>query len=761
MSDRHIRNALRLAESMGRKGDTILAHINPREAALLKRHGGSGKRNPRTGLLEFADDSASSNDDSGSDSSGMDTSSDSGFDSSSWGGGGGGMLSEGNSSVSSTDGGGWTSSGNGNDGGGTSSGMRDSSSSNDGTNGLNFGQTGIAAFGDPAQGSGPLKFQANADAVPEQAILGDNINSGLNLPLGSSVTDSPVTDMSGFAAAHSAANPLIQDVMKEQGRAPGAVSEQPQYSITTPNMGLMSYSLNTGVTGPMTIVDSGIPGNEAIQIPANGINLSPGFGDPAAMSTYGDTATAPTDIPVTTGAPTATAPAQPSVNYTDPNKPVSANVTADNFNAWSKAYANAIQNGATGDEATASANALTEKVLGNGIVSNANSTGVYSPPSLSQVPAVATPVLGNGIVSNADVSGVYTPSKVAPAINDYSQANSTRPAELGITSSAETPPALLNLSQYPTANVPLPPIRGEPVYATTDEYGEPVNSAGNRPTIGSTIVDSILGRNDSLEDQTARQYNVDGSSEDTGSSDKIGKGPDDRPQDSSGKDLPQDGDKATGRDGVKLHYQNGQWLDESNEPYRGPVSNEKSFQPADKKKKKDQSSSTNIDPIVANLLASLNYMPQQRDPYLDLGAATSVQPTYRGFDAGGHVGDSQDHPWDQQRHQQQQDQNQNQQHDWRHDENNGWDHGKKNNQNADSGNSIISNLTAGYSMPMPAPTQYADLGASTAYAQPNYSPINTSLLPQIKSTPTYASGGMVYGNNAIGNALRLAHKMNR
>ena len=39
----------------GRKGDSILAHINPREAALLKAHGGSGEINPETGLPEFDD----------------------------------------------------------------------------------------------------------------------------------------------------------------------------------------------------------------------------------------------------------------------------------------------------------------------------------------------------------------------------------------------------------------------------------------------------------------------------------------------------------------------------------------------------------------------------------------------------------------------------------------------------------------------------------------------------------------------------------
>jgi hypothetical protein len=39
--------------SMGREGDTTLAHINPQEAALLKALGGSGTINPNTGLPEY------------------------------------------------------------------------------------------------------------------------------------------------------------------------------------------------------------------------------------------------------------------------------------------------------------------------------------------------------------------------------------------------------------------------------------------------------------------------------------------------------------------------------------------------------------------------------------------------------------------------------------------------------------------------------------------------------------------------------------
>lgn len=48
-----IAEAARLVASQGRRGDTMLAHINPQEAALLKALGGAGTINPRTGLPEY------------------------------------------------------------------------------------------------------------------------------------------------------------------------------------------------------------------------------------------------------------------------------------------------------------------------------------------------------------------------------------------------------------------------------------------------------------------------------------------------------------------------------------------------------------------------------------------------------------------------------------------------------------------------------------------------------------------------------------
>jgi len=44
-----------LLRSKGRGKDSVLAHITPKEAALLKKRGGRGSTNPNTGLLEFDD----------------------------------------------------------------------------------------------------------------------------------------------------------------------------------------------------------------------------------------------------------------------------------------------------------------------------------------------------------------------------------------------------------------------------------------------------------------------------------------------------------------------------------------------------------------------------------------------------------------------------------------------------------------------------------------------------------------------------------
>ncbi len=48
-----LKRAARELQAAGRGGDTMLAHINPREAEILRRMGGNGTINPNTGLQEY------------------------------------------------------------------------------------------------------------------------------------------------------------------------------------------------------------------------------------------------------------------------------------------------------------------------------------------------------------------------------------------------------------------------------------------------------------------------------------------------------------------------------------------------------------------------------------------------------------------------------------------------------------------------------------------------------------------------------------
>jgi len=48
-----LRSAAKKIQEKGRDGDTVLAHINPQEADLLKMMGGMGSTNPETGLPEY------------------------------------------------------------------------------------------------------------------------------------------------------------------------------------------------------------------------------------------------------------------------------------------------------------------------------------------------------------------------------------------------------------------------------------------------------------------------------------------------------------------------------------------------------------------------------------------------------------------------------------------------------------------------------------------------------------------------------------
>jgi hypothetical protein len=50
-----LKSIAKMLAGKGRGGDSLLAHITPKEAEILKEAGGSGTTNPETGLLEFYD----------------------------------------------------------------------------------------------------------------------------------------------------------------------------------------------------------------------------------------------------------------------------------------------------------------------------------------------------------------------------------------------------------------------------------------------------------------------------------------------------------------------------------------------------------------------------------------------------------------------------------------------------------------------------------------------------------------------------------
>jgi hypothetical protein len=56
MADFDLKGLAQILQSRGRRGDSILAHITPEEAEMLREEGGSGTINPETGLPEFYDD---------------------------------------------------------------------------------------------------------------------------------------------------------------------------------------------------------------------------------------------------------------------------------------------------------------------------------------------------------------------------------------------------------------------------------------------------------------------------------------------------------------------------------------------------------------------------------------------------------------------------------------------------------------------------------------------------------------------------------
>jgi hypothetical protein len=126
--------------AMGRGNDSLVAHITPREALMLKALGGSGTMNPYTGMLEF-DDGGGAGDGGGGGSAGE--SGPGAGDGPSGAGGGGGSAGEGSGS-----------SGGVGDGGGGGSAGESGPGAGDGPSGAGGGGGGVGEGGPAGEAGG-------------------------------------------------------------------------------------------------------------------------------------------------------------------------------------------------------------------------------------------------------------------------------------------------------------------------------------------------------------------------------------------------------------------------------------------------------------------------------------------------------------------------------------------------------------------------------------------------------------------------------
>jgi hypothetical protein len=172
MVSHKLASALKKAKNLGRNGDTMLAHINPDEATILKKLGGSGTINPHTGLPQFDNPSMGSYDGAGDTSGNADTS---GWGGSSSGGGGGGGSSNYSNYIGGSDLGGYSGSGNTTYSGGGSTSYRTAGAIDAATN--NYGD---AWNGIPSADSIRSSAQSDWNPMGPAGLSGSAIRAGLD-----------------------------------------------------------------------------------------------------------------------------------------------------------------------------------------------------------------------------------------------------------------------------------------------------------------------------------------------------------------------------------------------------------------------------------------------------------------------------------------------------------------------------------------------------------------------------------------------------
>lgn len=178
--------------------DSILAHINPREAMLLKMRGGSGRRDPSTGLPHF--DEAGDPDGGGGYGGGLDGAPDTGT----IGGGGYGTDADG-ADLGGPDspglGGGWSDMFNGYD------------------SGLGFGDSNLGGFQDVGGYASPAQATGWNDAMSAQDSVSDSVFNESNARRGLGFASSLLGGIPGMAI-----NSGLAATSKDPGKGFGSMA---------------------------------------------------------------------------------------------------------------------------------------------------------------------------------------------------------------------------------------------------------------------------------------------------------------------------------------------------------------------------------------------------------------------------------------------------------------------------------------------------------------------------------------------------------
>lgn len=266
MASLKLASALKKAKSLGRNGDTILAHINPKEAAILKSLGGSGTINPHTKLPEF--DNPSMGD---------------------YGGGGYGVGGERGPSANSGDGasggGSWNSGGGG--GGGSMASARAAD------------RASVAGYSADPVSSNAYGGGGNPGVSNIGVASGGGANSSAASSFGSALSAGAGISPKGFETLSSGLSSIGDAFSGFMSSAPQTLSSLGNQANNT--MLGITDTLNNGIASGYSFAKDYISNALSPQAPVNDVSYTqtaaamgnPGFRSEAAMGNYDYTPEAP------------------------------------------------------------------------------------------------------------------------------------------------------------------------------------------------------------------------------------------------------------------------------------------------------------------------------------------------------------------------------------------------------------------------------------------------------------------------------------